>query len=94
MVITIINTREDEAALFPNVQDKTVFHQLNEKIHFMQGAKIIITPFTFLAKPKNAKIFFGFFLLSSTVFFFLGGGFTHARMKNTCQVLMFKNILR
>ncbi len=61
MVLNIINTREDGAALFLNVQDTTAFYQLNEKIHFMQGAKIIITPLTFLAKPKNAKIFFGGF---------------------------------
>ena len=61
MVLNIINTREDGAALFLNVQDTTAFYQLNEKINFMQGAKIIITPLTFLAKPKNAKIFFGVF---------------------------------
>jgi hypothetical protein len=61
MALNIKNTREDRAALLPNLQNTTVFDKLNEKIHFMQGAKIIITPLTFLAKPKNAKIFFGVF---------------------------------
>jgi hypothetical protein len=60
MVLNIINTRENGAALLPNLENTTDFDKLNEKIfvHFMQGAKKHYT-IHFLGKnPKLLKYFF------------------------------------